>query len=63
MSTMQKTNWPDAVEYVLANDGSTIKSVQTGKRYSSVNGMLVNVDNFELADIDESVLKQEWILE
>lgn len=59
----QQANWPDAIDYVLANDGSTIISVQTGDRLSSVNGLLVHADTFELADINESVLQQEWILE
>lgn len=59
----QKANWPDAVDYVLRNDGATIRSVQTGSQYSSVNGLLVSADSFEMAEIDESVLEQEWILE
>jgi len=59
----QKAKWPDAVDYVLRNDGATIRSVQTGSQYSSVNGLLVSADSFEMAEIDESVLEQEWILE
>lgn len=59
----QKTRWPDAVDYVLHNDGATIRSVQTGSQYSSVNGLLVSADSFEMAEIDESVLEQDWILE